>query len=160
MGLELVRCDDRLIHGQVVIGWTRSKGITTIIAIDDKTAGDKFQMQLMKMATPPGVTPVFLSVADAIAKLKAGDFENKKYMLLAKGPKVVNDLIDAGIAISEVNVGNQRSGEGKTKLLNFVYSTDEEIEAWKQLGAKGVKLYGQTLPDTPSFDLIDAINKL
>ena len=160
MGLELVRFDDRLIHGQVVIGWTRSRGITTILAVDDKTANDKFQMQLMKMATPPGVKPVFLTLADAIEKIKAGEYENNKYMILAKGPKLINELVDNGIDIKEVNVGNQRSGDGKKKLLNFVYSTDEEISEWKKLSGKGVKLYGQTLPDTPSFDMNEIVDKL
>lgn len=49
MGIELVRVDDRLIHGQVAIGWTRSRGINTILAIDDPTAKNKMQCQLMKM---------------------------------------------------------------------------------------------------------------
>lgn len=160
MGLELVRCDDRLIHGQVVIGWTRSRGITTIVAVDDKTASDKFQMQLMKMATPPGVKPIFLSVEDAIKKIKDGEFEKSKYMILVKTPKTINDLISGGVNIKEVNVGNQRSGEGKVKLLNFVYSTNDEIAEWKKLNDNGIKLYGQTLPDTPSFDMNEIASKL
>ena len=45
MGIEIVRIDDRLIHGQVIIGWTRSKGIEEVIAVDDKVAKDKFQSQ-------------------------------------------------------------------------------------------------------------------
>ena len=80
MGIELIRIDDRLIHGQVVLGWTRSKGINTVVAVDDEILKNKMQCQLMKMATPPGVTPIFLSVEEAAAKLTSDAYKNKKYM--------------------------------------------------------------------------------
>jgi len=50
MKFKLVRIDDRLIHGQVALGWSRAKGIDTILAVDDVVAKDKFQCSLLKMA--------------------------------------------------------------------------------------------------------------
>ena len=47
---------------------TRSRGINVILAIDDDTSRNKMQCQLMKMATPPGVSPVFLSVEDGVTE--------------------------------------------------------------------------------------------
>ena len=85
MKFKLVRIDDRLIHGQVALGWSRAKGIDTILAVDDVVATDKFQCSLLKMATPPGVKSFILTADEAEQKVKDGTLEKKKVMLLVKG---------------------------------------------------------------------------
>lgn len=35
MAIELIRIDDRLIHGQVVTTWVKQKGIEQILIIND-----------------------------------------------------------------------------------------------------------------------------
>lgn len=140
MSIEIIRVDDRLIHGQVAIGWTRSRGINTILAIDDATAKDRMQCQLMKMATPPGVTPYFLTVDDAAEKILKDTYKNKKVMILVKGPAELSALLDKGIEMSEVNIGNQRSGENKIQLASQMFATKEELNLWKQISDKGIKL--------------------
>ncbi len=160
MSIELVRVDDRLIHGQVAIGWTRSKGINLIIAADDETAGNKMQCQLMKMATPPGVTPVFLTVEATAEKILNDTYKAKKVMLLVKGPQPLLKLIEKGVTISEVNIGNQRSGAGKQQLASQMFSTKEELEAWNVLSSKGIKLYAQGVPGGAYVNVNEALTKL
>jgi len=43
MALVLVRVDDRLIHGQVLVGWGRFLSADHIIVADDKVANDMTQ---------------------------------------------------------------------------------------------------------------------
>ena len=38
MGVELYRIDDRLIHGQVVVGWGQPMGLGFIALVDDEVA--------------------------------------------------------------------------------------------------------------------------
>lgn len=159
MSIEIIRVDDRLIHGQVAIGWTRSRGINTILAIDDATAKDRMQCQLMKMATPPGVTPYFLTVDDAAEKILKDTYKNKKVMILVKGPAELSALLDKGIAMSEVNIGNQRSGENKIQLASQMFATKEELNLWKQISDKGIKLYAQGVPGGAYLNVNEALTK-
>jgi mannose/fructose/N-acetylgalactosamine-specific phosphotransferase system component IIB len=46
MSIVLCRIDDRLIHGQVVIGWGRPLGIDLIILVDDQVAGTPWEQDL------------------------------------------------------------------------------------------------------------------
>lgn len=159
MSIEIIRVDDRLIHGQVAIGWTRSRGINTILAIDDATAKDRMQCQLMKMATPPGVTPYFLTVDDAAEKILKDTYKNKKVMILVKGPAELSALLDKGIEMSEVNIGNQRSGENKIQLASQMFATKEELNLWKQISDKGIKLYAQGVPGGAYLNVNEALTK-
>lgn len=159
MGIELIRVDDRLIHGQVAIGWTRSRGINTIIVIDDATAIDRMQCQLMKMATPPGVKAYFFGVDDAVEKILNGALNNKKAMLLVKGPVELKALIDKGIAINEVNIGNQRSGDNKIQLASQMFATLVEIDIWKSISQRNIKLYAQGVPGGANTNINDALTK-
>ena len=159
MGIELVRVDDRLIHGQVAIGWTRSRGINTILAIDDPTAKNKMQCQLMKMATPPGVTPYFLTNDEAAEKILNDTYKNKKVMILVKGPAELAALIEKGIEMKEPKIGNQRSGENKLQLASQMFATREELEIWKGIAQKGIKLYAQGVPGGAYVDVNDALKK-
>lgn len=159
MSIEIIRVDDRLIHGQVAIGWTRSRGINTILTIDDATAKDRMQCQLMKMATPPGVTPYFLTVDDAAEKILKDTYKNKKVMILVKGPAELSALLDKGIEMSEVNIGNQRSGENKIQLASQMFATKEELNLWKQISDKGIKLYAQGVPGGAYLNVNEALTK-
>ena len=160
MKFKLVRIDDRLIHGQVALGWSRAKGIDTILAVDDVVAKDKFQCSLLKMATPPGVQSFILTADEAEQKVKDGTLEKKKVMLLVKGPETLLKLVEKGFEISEVNIGNMRSVGGKTKLLNYVYASDSEISFLKAISAKGIKMYGQAVPDQSGVDFNEILEKI
>ncbi|MGJ0962041.1 PTS system mannose/fructose/N-acetylgalactosamine-transporter subunit IIB [Faecalicoccus pleomorphus] len=151
MEFEFIRIDDRLIHGQVALGWSRAKGIGGIAAVDDETAQNSFRCSLLKMATPPGVKSVILtqkSFKDAYDKNK---FSKRKYMLLVKNVFTLLDLVKMGIPIKKVNIGNSRNPNGE-KVLEFVYLSQEEKEAYKELAQYGISFYAQSLPDQQSYD--------
>jgi len=156
----IVRIDDRLIHGQVVVGWTRSAGVTCILVADDKTANDKIQCSLMRMATPVGLTAEFLTIEDAAEKIKSGGYDKESLMILVRGPKAVISLIDSGVEISNLNIGNLRSAPGKIKLLSHVYAIPEEIEDWKELDRRNVKMSAQILPDQSKTDFNAVLKKM
>ncbi len=160
MKTVLVRIDDRLIHGQVVVGWTRSAGVTCILVVDDQTARDKVQCSLLRMATPFGIKSEFLTTEDAAAKIKADAFKGEKVMILVRGPQTILDLIDRGVEISSLNIGNIRSAEGRVKLLGHVYATPDEIDVWKQLDQKNIKMSAQILPDQSKVDFNEVLKKL
>ena len=53
MTLALYRIDDRLIHGQVVVGWGQPLNVTFIILVDDEVRGSDWEQDLYRMGVPP-----------------------------------------------------------------------------------------------------------
>src|SRR6185312_2514817 len=78
MSIVLCRIDDRLIHGQVVIGWGRPLGINLIILVDDQVAASDWEQELYRMAVDPNIEVRFVSVADATAHLREWQENGKR----------------------------------------------------------------------------------
>ena len=53
--VSLVRVDFRLVHGQVVVKWSKVAKATKIIVMNDVIAADKTIKSVYKMAAPAGV---------------------------------------------------------------------------------------------------------
>ena len=71
MSLSLVRLDDRLIHGQVVVGWGRALKAEQILLIDDRVAADEWEQEIYRMGLPPEIDVEFCSVDAAPSSLRA-----------------------------------------------------------------------------------------
>jgi mannose/fructose/N-acetylgalactosamine-specific phosphotransferase system component IIB len=150
--------DDRLIHGQVLLGWTRTLGVDHVIAADDATAKDLMQTTLMKMAAPTGLGVSILSLADTAEKLQAGDFDRAKVLLLVRSPRSLVELRERGVTFDKVNAGNVRSAPGRKKLTKEVFADAEDIAAWKKLADEGVTIEAQWLPDQSRRNLADLLD--
>lgn len=146
MKLVLVRVDDRLIHGQVVVGWTRNVGANHIVVANDEVAKDNTQKMLLKMATPVGVKATILPVADAAQQLAEEKFGNDKVMVLVRDPQSLLELVKGGVELTKVNIGNVRAAEGRERLTKEVAASPEEIDAWKELDKMGIELEALWLP--------------
>ena len=46
--IELIRVDNRLVHGQVGVSWSVSLNIDTIVVVDDETAQNPLSQKLMQ----------------------------------------------------------------------------------------------------------------
>ena len=53
--ISMMRIDDRLIHGQVAVMWSKELGISRIIVASDAIASNEIQVSALKMAAPAGV---------------------------------------------------------------------------------------------------------
>lgn len=146
MRIVLVRVDDRLIHGQVVVGWTRNVGANHIVVADDEVAKDSTQKMLLKMATPVGVKASILTVAEAAEQLAGEKFGNDKVMVLVRDPLALLELVKGGVNMTKVNIGNVRAAEGRERLTKEVAASPEEIAAWKELDKLGIELEALWLP--------------
>lgn len=152
MDIRVIRVDDRLIHGQVVFGWTQALGIQQILVADDATATNRTQRDLLLLAVPAGVVADVLSISDA-AKVVRASSSNVPTMVLVKGPQELLALKQAGVPVTEVNVGNVHTAPGRKRLTKEVHATDEEIEIWRSLANDGVRLEALWMPGQARTDL-------
>ena len=124
----LTRIDNRLVHGQVGVTWTKTLGANLIVVADDTAAEDRIQQSLMSVtAKSSGVGIRFFTIEK----------------------KDVRRLVEAGVALKEVNVGNMHFSEGKRAMTKKVYVDDEDMDDLKYLVSKGINVYAQDVPGDP-----------
>ncbi len=147
MKLVLLRIDDRLIHGQVAVGWSRTLSAERVVVVNDAVAKDSTQKFLLQMAAPSGISVTFFSVRDAVQAIQEDKFGNGRLIVLARSPIDILALIEGGLQVEKVNIGNVRYAEGKKKLTKEVSADEEELVAMTKMKEMGIRLEAQWLPD-------------
>lgn len=161
MNITVMRIDDRLIHGQIVTKWIDYANAKKIIVADDKAAGDPMQQMLLKLAVPSGVKLEILTKADALKKIQE-DTSSINVLLMVRNPKEANALLDMGLKIDTINVGNisnSKSETGRKKMLDFIYLEQQDVDELQAIGAKGVTLEIRAIPTDRSKDILEMIKK-
>lgn len=151
MAIELVRIDDRLIHGQVATTWTRNYDIEQILIIDNKTKNDPVQASVANFAVPPGVKVIIFGVAQFAEVMKKTEIK-KRTMLLFTTPVDILQLVNEGLKISEVNAGGMRFRDGRKRLSKAISVTEEEDQAFSELMDKNIHINVQMVPKDPRVD--------
>lgn len=142
----LTRIDNRLIHGQVGVTWTMTLGANLLVVTDDEAAGNPLMQQLMEAtAKSSGAGIRFFTVQKTIDIIHKAS-ESQKIFLVCKTPKEVRQLVEGGVPISEVNVGNMHFSPGKKQISKKVYVNDEDLADLKFLQDSGINLYIQDVP--------------
>lgn len=155
MAVELVRIDDRLIHGQVVEGWLphlKAEHVVVVVAAKDDVA-----CALMKMAMPTDVSLEVVAVKEAAAAVASEPSKTKKTLVLVPGPAEALALLEAGLAVTRVNVGGLHYTAGKVQLGKALFLDAADRQALAGIAARGVRLEGRALPGDPAEDVAAAL---
>jgi mannose/fructose/N-acetylgalactosamine-specific phosphotransferase system component IIB len=151
--IALFRVDDRLIHGQVVLGWGSVLRPDRIILADDEVAFNEWEKSLYAASVPPEIKVSILPLPETAAQIKRGIFDTECVILLVRHPKDVVALMDLGLPVSEVNVGGLHFREGRAKVLDNVYIDEEERNIMRELVKRGVILDGRAVPGSRAVTL-------
>lgn len=154
MAVLLTRVDDRLIHGQVVIGWGRPLGLTRIVLVDSVVRSSSWEQELYRMAAPEEIALDFLSPEEAAPRL-AGWRENRERVMVLVGSvtTVVELLRLAPGAIAHLNLGGIHAGAGRTERLSYIHLTPDETIALNHLADRGVEVTAQDVPSSRAVPL-------
>ena len=149
MSIELFRIDDRLIHGQVVIGWGRALGIDLIILVDDQVAASDWEQELYRMAVAPEIEVRFVTVAEASRQMPDWQSNGKRGLVLTGDLETMAALRAANPeAVQRINLGGIHHRPGRRERLPYVYLTDQELRTLLALEASGAAITAQDLPTT------------
>ena len=130
--IVMTRIDERLVHGQGQL-WIKSLGVNTVIVANDEAAGDKMAQTLMKTVIPGNIAMRFFTLQKTIDIIhKAAPAQ--KIFLLVKNPADALTLVEGGVPIDEINVGNIHNADGKEKVAILA------------MADKGVKFNTKTTP--------------
>lgn len=151
--IVLARVDDRLIHGQVVVGWAPSLQADCILVANDAIAADPMQRALLPMAVPPHIEVGIYRVVEAAQKLKGGAHAARRAILLFASPVDVEAFLEAGGEIDRLNVGGMRFAPGKIQVLQAISLGPEDITAFQALALRGLAMEVQMVPGDPQQDM-------
>ena len=147
MPIALYRIDDRLIHGQVVVGWGQPLELGFIVLVDDEVAASDWEQELYRMAVPPEMAVHFLTVAEAAARLGEFDQLPRRGIVLTGGVDTMGRLVQAGHGqVRTVNVGGLHHAAGRTARLRYVYLTSAEAQGLQAMADAGVDVTAQDVP--------------
>jgi PTS system, mannose/fructose/sorbose family, IIB component len=151
----LTRIDNRLVHGQVATQWCGSIGANLILVANDKVEKDTLRQGLMDMAAPSYASMRYWSLEKTINNIhKAAD--RQLIFIVCETPEDVLKLVEGGVPIKKVNIGNMHMAEGKRQVAGSVAVDDKDVEAFKKLRELGVELEIRRVPSEPS----ESIEKL
>lgn len=158
MSIVAARIDGRLIHGQVANLWSSKLNVGRIMVIDDEVSQNAIEKSGLKLATPAGVKLSVLPVEKAAANILAGKYDSQRVLVIAKRPDRFLKLVEAGVTLEEINVGNMSQSDESRSVTRSINVVDKDIEDFNQLDKKGVRLVSQMVPSDRQEDFMRLLN--
>jgi mannose/fructose/N-acetylgalactosamine-specific phosphotransferase system component IIB len=154
VSVVLCRVDDRLIHGQVVVGWGQALKLQRIVLADDEVARSDWEQDLYRMAVPAELEVVFATVTAAATRLAEWERETQRTAVLMGSIEAATQLYRADPAVARrINLGGIHHRPGRTERLPYVYLTDEERRQLERLAGEGAQITGQDVPSSAPVPL-------
>lgn len=154
MPIVLHRVDERLLHGQVVVGWGRRLGIGFYVVVDDGIAECEWERELYASALPADSDVYFLTVAETIRRLPEFEARRDAGILLTADTVAMRRLAEAGrLAGHAVNLGGLHSAPGRERLLDYVFLSASETEDVRVIGDLAASVSARDLPGSPEVGL-------
>jgi mannose/fructose/N-acetylgalactosamine-specific phosphotransferase system component IIB len=147
----LARVDERLVHGQVTVGWVPALDVRRIVVADDVIGADVWERDLIASAAPPGLAVEVLEIVAAAARLE--EAVSERVLLLVRSPASMAALVRAGTDLAEVNLGGLHYREGARPFADYLWFTRDDIEALRELAGQGIRLVARDLPGNPAREL-------
>ncbi|AMW04787.1 PTS system mannose/fructose/N-acetylgalactosamine-transporter subunit IIB [Gemmatimonas phototrophica] len=158
MPIALYRIDDRLIHGQVVVGWGQPLELGFIVLVDDEVASSEWEQELYRMGVPPEMAVYFHTVGDAANQLAEFERNPKPGIVLVGDIGTMQRLVTASAGqVRTVNVGGVHHSPGRVGRLRYVFLTPAEEEGLKEMAAHGVDVTAQDVPSARPVPLAELL---
>lgn len=142
----LTRIDNRLVHGQVGVTWTKTIGANLIVVCDDIAANDQLQQSLMSVtAKSSGVGIRFFTVDHTVDVIDMAS-PDQKIFLVVRTPEAARALVEKGVRLKNVNVGNMHFSNGKRAITKKVYVDDKDMDDLIFMANSGSNVYCQDVP--------------
>jgi mannose/fructose/N-acetylgalactosamine-specific phosphotransferase system component IIB len=141
------RIDDRLLHGQVALGWGQHLDPRGYLLVDDDLAGDAMSASIFALAAPEGVS---VTVVDANAALRMIPEEHT--VVLVRSVAAAARLLRGGVR-GPVNLGGLHRHEGAEQYLPHLFLDRAERDLLRELMDEGFEFVVQDLPQNPPREL-------
>jgi len=156
-GIVLYRVDDRLVHGQVVVGWGRHLRANAIVVCSDRVAGDDFAKTMMEMGAPADVKVEVLTVTETAARIRAGAYDDRAAIVLVETPADALRLAGCGVDMGRLNIGGMHFRPGRRQIMEAVSVDADDCVCLRELAARGVTVYFQMVPQAKPVTIVEKL---
>lgn len=154
MPIALYRIDDRLIHGQVVVGWGQPLNLGFIVLVDDVVAESDWEQELYRLGVPTSMDVYFVSIREAAREMEKYACDRRTGMVLTGTVQAMLDLARGSAhRIPAVNIGGIHHREDRTQKMRYVFLNAAEEQGLRSIAALGVTVTAQDVPSAPSKSL-------
>lgn len=149
--IKAVHLDDRLIHGQVAISWTRSLGVDVLLVVNDEIVNNTTRKNALKLGVPAGVKFGFRSVEEGINFLNGPESQKYKIMVLINNPLDAKKVCEGVKGIERLTIGGVR--KNAPYIMDNLNLTDEDVVAIKDVMSMGISVGVLPTPSDKFKDL-------
>jgi PTS system mannose-specific IIB component/fructoselysine and glucoselysine-specific PTS system IIB component len=150
VSIVLFRIDERLVHGQVVIGWGNHLKPKRYLVVDDELAASEWEQELYLLGLPEGTEALFLTVAETVGRFEELSGDEPATVLLTRDLATMARLARGGtLTEARVNIGGIHHSPGREQVLGYVYLDDDDREILRGLADSVEAVFAQDLPASP-----------
>jgi len=147
MPIVLFRIDERLIHGQVVVGWGGQLRPDLFVVVDAGLVSSEWEQELYLLGVPEGAEAIFLSPPDARAALSDLKASPKRAVLLTRDVATMLMVAEGKAMEGEsVNLGGIHSQSGREEVLPYLFLDEEDRQRLAEIAQEGVRVTARDLP--------------
>ena len=153
MAIVLYRVDERLIHGQVVIGWGQELRPGRYVVVDDELSGSGWEQDLYRLGAG-GAEVVFTDVDGARERLAEWRSDDARTILLTRDIATMASLSAGGRLDGErVNLGGIHHAPDRVEVLSYLHLTERDRSCLRTMEEEGVRVTARDLPDAVKVPL-------
>ncbi|MHB8834697.1 MAG: PTS sugar transporter subunit IIB [Candidatus Methylomirabilia bacterium] len=143
--IALARVDDRLMHGQVSVGWVPYLHATVVVVASDRVAADPMLTGILQTCSS-GVRVEVVSVAEAARRGAGADWDHDTVIMLFESLQDARRAMDAGLVMSRLNLGGLRHDAGRVCLCDGVTLDGEDCAILRDFVRRGVEVDVRLMP--------------
>jgi mannose/fructose/N-acetylgalactosamine-specific phosphotransferase system component IIB len=144
-----VRVDERLLHGQVTLGWASHLQPEVLMLANDLAAEDSAQRRLIEALDVEGSRVQVQGVTRAGHFLRDHPEAAAHTLVVVCSPEDALDLRRAGAPFRSLNLGGMYQAPGRRRCEDFLWLSRQDIDTLLQLVRDGVEVEARDLPATP-----------
>ncbi len=158
MPIVLFRIDERLIHGQVVVGWGSQLRPDRYVVVDDALAQSDWEIELYALGVPEGTESLFVGVEEAREALPGWKSSPTRTILLTRTVEAMASLARGGLLRGEgVNLGGLHFSRGREEVLPYLYLDESDREGIRVMVREGAGVTARDLPGSGKVPLDDLL---
>ena len=156
--IQLIRVDDRLLHGQVAYSWKAKLQYDAIVLVSDEASKDDLRKATLKMCCPPGVKLATRSVEEGANLLNNPKIKDKKVFVICQDVNTLYRLLPHLKEKTTLNIGGSPKKEGRNEFAPAVYLNEDELAQLDELVKAGYNVEVQQVPES-KMQLYKALRK-
>ena len=159
MPIVLYRVDERLIHGQVVIGWGYHLRPDRFTVVDDELAASDWEQDLYRLGAGDS-SAEFSTVQTARERVPEWRTELERSILLTRDIGTMRRMAAERLLDGErVNLGGIHHGPGRDEVLSYLHLSDEERLDLRAIAGEGADVSARDLPDAHRVQLANLLRE-